>query len=92
MWKPKAEAMSLNMIIMAAIGLVVMIVLIMIFTGSIGKWKKSTESCEIKKGVCVSDEQDADSQYIKCNGYYASVLPYTCEGEHKICCFKTINN
>ena len=50
----KAQGISINTVVIAAIALVVMILIVMIFTGSLGNWRKSENSCETNGGRCVS--------------------------------------
>jgi len=48
----KSQGMPINVIIIAALALVVFIVLVVIFTGRIGPLAKDLESCGAKQGRC----------------------------------------
>ena len=50
----KSQGMSMNVIIAAALALVVLVVLLAIFTGSIGKTSQNIGSCTTKGGECAS--------------------------------------
>lgn len=52
--KPKkSQGLSLNMIIIAAIGLIVLVVLVAIFTGYAGNWSRSfAGTCDEQGGIC----------------------------------------
>ena len=56
--------MSINVIIVAALALVVLVVLLAIFTGSIGKTSQNIGSCTTKGGQC------ADLSNNECKGDY----------------------
>ncbi|MBR9706312.1 DUF948 domain-containing protein [Candidatus Pacearchaeota archaeon] len=51
----KSQGLSINFIIIAAISLIVLIVLIAIFTGRIGKTAENLESCWLRGGKCSED-------------------------------------
>ena len=51
----KAQGISINVIIIAAIALAVLVILFAIFTGRLGKFSKGLESCENLGGDCRSD-------------------------------------
>ncbi len=52
--KKKAQGLSINFIIIAALGLVVLVVLILIFRGESTKFIKSM-NCPARDGVCLAD-------------------------------------
>ena len=51
----KAQGLTFNVIIIAALGLFILIVLIMIFTGRIEIFQKST-SCSARDGICLAEQ------------------------------------
>lgn len=53
----KSEGLPLNIIIIAAIGLIVLIILALIFRGESAKFIKST-NCPARKGKCLEGEKD----------------------------------
>jgi hypothetical protein len=74
----RAQSLSLNAIIIAALALIVLVVIAMIFTGKINKWSGSVEECTNKGGIC-ADECGVDTaqNYVTQNG--------KCSDE-KVCC------
>ena len=54
----KAQGISMNVIIIAAIALLVLVVLSMIFLGKIGTWGSDVDACNNKGGQCVSADMD----------------------------------
>ena len=52
----KAQGLSMNTIIVAALGLIVLIVLVLIFSGRAGWFSKSTSSCAAQGGYCSEDQ------------------------------------
>ena len=53
--KKKAQGISINTIIIAAIALIVLVVLVAIFTGRLGGFVGGIEDCASKGGDCVAD-------------------------------------
>jgi hypothetical protein len=89
--KKKAQSISINTIIVAAIALVVMVLVVMIFTQNITKFRNSSGRCESNGGTCVKVET-ADkpvlNQYENCAGVYDKPRSdYVCN-ENYICCLK----
>lgn len=85
----KAQSISINTIVVAAIALVVMVLVVMIFTGNITKFRKSADACESNSGRCINSDDVKD----KCGQYFNSVrTDYNCYklngdvDETKICC------
>ena len=65
----KAQGMSLNVIIIAALGLLVLVVLAIIFTGRSGIFVKEIERCT---GSCVATKE-------VCTGVYSRVVNQGCD-------------
>ncbi|MBN2421872.1 hypothetical protein JXB41_01480 [Candidatus Woesearchaeota archaeon] len=87
--KKNAQGLSMNTIIVAALALLVLIIIAMIFTGRIKLWRESTDSCASNGGVCVSDEIDRTTgNYRECSGTYEKAISGDCP-EEMICCLKT---
>lgn len=64
----KAQGISLNVIIIAALGLLVLVVLAIIFTGRTGIFVKETDKCGTKYGTagsCVASKDDCSGDYDK---------------------------
>ena len=52
--KKKGVEMSLNVIIVAAIGLLILVILAFLVINYVGKTQKGLESCNLKGGTCES--------------------------------------
>jgi len=89
----KAQSISINTIVVAAIALTVIILVILITTGSIGNFRRSADSCESNGGECLS-AQDVDEGNA-CNGPYQKVARHICYDANrnpdtsKKCCIST---
>lgn len=74
----KAQGLSLNVIIIAAIALLVLVILAIIFIGRMGTTTKGIDAC---KGQCIDEG-------LKCNeklgAYYQEAVGECPEGQH--CC------
>jgi len=95
--KKKAQGISINTIIIAAIALIVLVVLIAIFTGRLGGFSLGVASCVDKGGTCQPYEAD-ESPAAVCEKLNAAPLrgtecakdPDTIAGGKKgICCIPT---
>jgi len=53
----KAQGISMNTIIIAAIALLVLVILAVIFTGRMGDWSKKTRECKNNGGECLSKDE-----------------------------------
>ncbi len=53
--KKKAQSISINTIVVAAIALVVMILIVMIFTNSFAGFNRSANACESSGAECVEE-------------------------------------
>lgn len=51
----KSQGMPINVIIIAALAMIVFIVLVVLFTGRVGLLAKDLESCATKQGRCDKD-------------------------------------
>ena len=58
--KRKSQGLSMNVIIMAAIGLIVLIVLSVIFIGKGRTFSASASDCKQKGGDCIPKTQSCD--------------------------------
>ncbi len=61
--KKKGADLSVNLIIVAILALLVLVVMSLIFTGRIGMFRKSVDSCASLGGSCVMDESVCSGQY-----------------------------
>jgi len=71
----KGAELSLNVIIIAALGLLVLVVLAIIFTGRTGIFVKETDKCTVKYGTtgrCVATTAE-------CSGAYDKILMGACD-------------
>jgi len=48
----KAQGLSLNMVIVAAIALIILVIIVAIFTGRISVFGKGVSACSTKGGTC----------------------------------------
>ena len=93
----KKGDLSLNLIIMAIIALIVLVVLVTIFTGKLGTFRQTSDTCQKNGGACIDNVANADGSDA-CSGQYESRQNYPClksEGGKnvpdttKICCVRT---
>jgi len=70
--KKKAQGMSLNVIIIAALGLLVLVVLAIIFTGRTGVFVKESDKCNVQGGRCIAAQTD-------CTGTYDRIVRGACD-------------
>jgi hypothetical protein len=82
----KAQGLSMNVIIIAAIALLVLVILAVIFIGRMGETTKGIDQC---KGVCADDESECEAKY----GAYYKITNDPCfmlgqkkPDTSKICC------
>ena len=87
--KRKAQGLSMNVIIIAALALIVLVVLSIIFVGKAGDFRKRSDQCENSGGTCIDNEPGA------CEGDFERKIAGVCfdaQGEvdpDKICCVST---
>ena len=80
----KGQGISLNAIIIAALALLVLVVLAMVFTGRLGVFTQEAKSCATMGGTCVADEID-------CSGEEERVMSrYSCTDETSVCCLRIV--
>ena len=91
-FRGKAQSISINTIVIAAIALTVMILIILITTGSIGNFRRSADDCGVNGGTCI-DEADIDDL---CGDPDYDIVrrDYNCYkgrdiDEDKVCCVST---
>ncbi len=61
----KGAELSLNVIIIAALGLLVLVVLAIIFTGRTGIFVRESDKCDVKGGTCIAAQTDCAGAYDK---------------------------
>ena len=88
----KAQSISINTIVVAAIALVVMVLIVMIFTGNITKFRKGANDCYANGGKCINSDDIKET----CSGEYQRVrgdyVCYKINGDpdpNKACCLTT---
>jgi len=52
----KAQGLSLNTIIIAALVIMVLVILALVFTGQMGSFGSSSTNCQSKGGICTSEK------------------------------------
>jgi len=78
----KGQGLSLNVVIIAAILIIVLFVLIMIFTGRIGDFGKDIGSCSAKGGECRS--------LASCPDGAVSIPRTDCAEANQFCCIDVL--
>ncbi|MCK4521466.1 MAG: hypothetical protein KAU20_02750 [Nanoarchaeota archaeon] len=68
--KKKAQGLSLNTIIIAALALLVLVILAIIFTGRAGMFRRESGKCEAFGGTC---------SRTGCTGEYEKQVGYDCD-------------
>jgi len=51
----KAQSISLNVVVIAALALLVLVILSVVFIGRMGLWGQDVNNCENKGGVCAEE-------------------------------------
>ena len=74
MYNMKGQGLSITTIVVAAIALLVLVVLVAVFTGQIGKTTQGINSCEGAGGVC---------EFEKPSGTYATDITKNCGDDTK---------
>ncbi|AJF61599.1 TPA: hypothetical protein HA239_04090 [Candidatus Woesearchaeota archaeon] len=86
----KAQSISINTIVVAAIALIVLVVLIAIFGGRIRNFGEDSRSCQSQGGVGCFESCDSDTLVAAGNqpGIYTNLPGTDCEdqGENDKCC------
>lgn len=79
----KGQGISMNVIIVAAIALLVLVVLSIIFLGKSETFGRETAACENKGGQCESGSCGADQ-----DEYNTPYPGWRCEVEDEVCCIR----
>ncbi|MFC1691542.1 hypothetical protein ACFL0W_05170 [Nanoarchaeota archaeon] len=69
----KAQGISMSVIVVAAIALLVLVVLAIIFLGRTSTFTAGVSSCGNNGGTCVESED-------QCEGQYKKIIDYECPG------------
>ncbi len=77
----KGQGISINMIVVAAIALLVLVVLSVVFLGRFGVFAKQSGDCENKGGTCTSTGCPTGT-----STYAAWSCPDTASGASQSCC------
>lgn len=81
----KAQGMSLNVIVVAALVVLVLIVLSIIFIRSSGKFSGNVASCEVQGGKCAAACEDVA---YGTEDYTVERNDLSCSQEGETCCLK----
>ena len=81
--KKRAQGLSVDTIIIAAIALLVLVVLSVIFIGRGGRFGLDVEKCINKGGTCVGPVAGAERGV--CSAGQTQVN-FVCENENEVCC------
>ena len=84
MQRKKAQGMSINVIIIAALALLVLVILSVILVGRMGFWTRNTNECTQQRGVC--QDRQCDTGYTKTNAvcYGTDNKP----DQYQVCCIE----
>ena len=77
----KAVELSINVMIMMALGLAVLVVLYIVFTSQAGYFSKSTLTCESKGGKCMPE---SDCKFDK--------IAIKCQQKEQVCCINVLGD
>ena len=77
----KAQGMPVNVIIVAALALMVLVVLVVIFSGKVKLFSESLQSCTAKQGQCKPSP---------CQDNYASISNTECK-KPETCCVQVFS-
>ncbi len=93
----KGQGLSMNVIIIAALALLVLIILAVVLTGKFRIFTTATSSCESFGGTCLRDDDGVDKRVgiLFCPKDYVTKRNTDCENEDKypdgaICCIPLI--
>ena len=81
----KAQGISVNVIIIAAIALLVLVILSVVYIGRMGDWGAQTADCENKGGRCA---EECGSEDYGTDDYPTPYLAWVCSNEGEKCCIK----
>ncbi|MEK6943187.1 MAG: hypothetical protein AABX00_03945 [Nanoarchaeota archaeon] len=81
----KAQGMPLNVIIIAALGLIVLVILAVMFSGESKKFSAGISSCAAKQGTC--QQKACDDEQVTINGVCPEKGQST---DLKYCCAKVL--
>ena len=84
----KAQGISMNVIIIAAIALLVLVVLSVIFLGRSADWGIQTADCENKGGKCAAAGVSCGEAGSTVEEYGTPYAGWKCSGEDASCCIK----
>jgi len=84
----KGQGLSLNVIIIAAIALLVLVVLSVVFLGKTGLFVKETDSCTNKGGRCADPGVGCGTQGTSVENYQTVYTAWKCPNEGEVCCIK----
>lgn len=76
----KAEGLPINVVIIAALGLAVFVVLLIMFTSEAGTFSKNVLTCEAKGGDCVAENS---CEYQKTS--------FKCPTKGDVCCINPLS-
>lgn len=84
----KAQGMSINVVIVAAIALLVLVVLAAIFISRLSVTKTAIETCESYGGKCFDGAEGCQDPYTIQSGAYKCLDLAKKEKEGFVCCLK----
>ena len=88
----KAQGISLNVVIIAAIALLVLVILSVILIGKTGIFVKQSDDCQNKGGRCASPGVSCGTEGTSVESYGVSYSAWKCQNEGETCCIKVAPN
>ncbi len=89
MFRKKGQGLSMNVVIIAALAVLVLIVLALVMTGKFRIFGTTTRDCNTLGGRCV-DEEDMDKNDLDkitgCKGQNVYTRGTNCEDDDQYCC------
>ncbi|MFH1590508.1 MAG: DUF948 domain-containing protein [archaeon] len=82
----KGQGISMNVIIIAAIALLVLVVLAIIFLGKMGGWGQDVAYCENKGGVCSPANTACGTQGTRVSEHPIPFPTWKCPNDGEVCC------
>ena len=82
----KAEGLSLNIIVIAAIALLVLVVLSVVFIGKTGVFVKESDDCQNKGGRCADPGVSCGMVGTNVEDYKTPYSAWKCPNEGETCC------
>jgi len=81
----KAQGISMNVIVIAALALLVLVIVALITTGRLGIFSKEVSECKNQGGVCADEGVECGTPDTNVENYPTEYTGVSC-GENRKCC------